>query len=204
MTRLFVERHIAGDTLEMSIAKGNAITVEDYPASDGWTLKYRLTPQFAAPVQTPIDITASTDSDGESYKIEVSNTATAAWAPGKYTWSRWVEKAGARATLDTDGQLDILQDPATAAQGYDSRSHPRKVLEAIEAVMESRASSTQRELVAYTIGSRSQTFDSSESKADLVTLRSKYLWLVANEDARDKMANGLPNPRDVGIRFGRP
>jgi hypothetical protein len=43
---------VAGDTLDMQV------TVPDYPSTDGWTLKYRLTPRFSTPTQAPIDITA--------------------------------------------------------------------------------------------------------------------------------------------------
>ena len=38
---------------------------------------------------------------------------------------------------------------------------------------------------------------------ELVAEESRLKWLVANEDAREKIAAGLPNPRNVGIRFGR-
>jgi hypothetical protein len=194
----FLIQIIAGDTLDFTVE------VNDFPASDGWTLKYRLTPRFTTPTQAPIDLAATTNADGERYDIEAGPATTAAWKAGAYTWARWVEKAGARQTLDESGQLEVKADPSATAQGFDSRSHPRKVLEAIEAVIESRASQTQREMVAYTIGSRSQTLDAQESKAALLELHSKYKWLVANEDAREKIAAGLPNPRNVGIRFGRP
>jgi hypothetical protein len=194
----FVETLIAGDTLDFTVE------VPEYPASDGWTLKYRLTPRFTTPTQTPIDLAATTNADGARYDIQAAPSTTAGWKAGSYTWARWVEKTGARQTLSESGQLEIKADPALTAQGFDSRSHARKVLEAIKAVIESRASQTQREMVEYAIGSRSQKFDASESKAALLELHSKYKWLVANEDARDKIAAGEPNPRIVGIRFGRP
>lgn len=194
--RAFVESHIAGDTLDFQV------DVPEYPSGDGWTLKYRLTPQFTTPVQAPVELTASGNADG-SYQVTAAPAVTELWKAGSYQWSRWVEKSGARQTLDESGQCDIRPDPAETLQGDDGRSHARKVLEAIEAVIEGRASQTQREVVAYTIGSRSQTFDSSETKADLVALKSKYEWLVANEAARDRIAKGQSNPRNVGIRFYR-
>lgn len=193
----FVETHIAGDTLDFQV------TVPDYPSSAGWTLKYRLTARFASPAQTVIAITASANTDG-TYQIQQSPAQTALWAAGAYTWSRWVEKTGARQTLNERGQLEIRPDPSASAQGLDTRTHARKVLEAVEACIENRASTTQREMVAYAIGTRSQNFDPQDSRAALVELRSKYLWLVADEDGREKIAAGLPNPRNVGIRFGRP
>jgi len=190
-----IEELIAGDTLDF------LDSVPEYPPADGWTLKYQLVPRFTTPTQAPITLTATTS--GSDYRVQEAAGVTATWKPGAYTWARWVEKAGPIRQSLGDGQILIKTDPAAAVQGYDGRSHERKMLDAIEAVIESRASSTQREMVAYTIGSRSQTFDASESKADLVALHSKYKWLVANEDARAKIASGLPNPRNVGIRFNQ-
>ena len=48
---MILQEIIAGDTLDFSV------TVPDYPATDGWTLKYRLTPQFSTPTQAPIVLT---------------------------------------------------------------------------------------------------------------------------------------------------
>ena len=179
-----LETTIAGDTLSFTVE------VSQYPASDGWTLKYRLTPRFTTPVQAPITIEADTNPDGARYDIEEAPAITETWAAGFYTWARWVEKAGARQTLDESGQLEVKADPALTAQGYDSRSHARKVLEAIEAVIESRASSTQRELVAYTIGVRSQQFDSAETKGDLLALHARYKFKVEAEDAETLLNSG--------------
>lgn len=187
---------IAGDTLDF------IDSVPDYPPADGWTLKYRLIPRFTSPAQAPIDIIATTS--GSDYRVQAAAAVTLAWKAGFYTWSRWVEKAGPIRQSLGSGQLKVIEDPAAAVAGYDGRSHERKVLEAIEAVIENRASQTQREMVEYTIGTRSQKLDAAESKAALLELHSKYKWLVANEEARAQIAAGQPNPRMVGIRFGRP
>lgn len=191
----FVETHIAGDTLDFKVS------VPDYPSLDGWTLKYRLTPRFSSPAQTPIDISAIANADG-SYQVQAGPAATSVWKTGFYTWARWVEKSGARQTLTERGQLEIRPNPATSAQGDDTRTFARKMVDAVEAMLASRATQTQRELVSYTIGSRGQTFDPND-RANLVKELSFWRWQLSNEDAREKMAAGLPNPRSVGIRFGR-
>lgn len=196
MKRAFVESHIAGDTLEMSIANGNAISVPDYPASDGWTLAYRLTPKFTTPTQAPIDITATTDTDGESYTILVSNATTAVWVPGSYSWARRVSKTGAAVTLDVDGQLDIIPNPMASVQGDDRRSWARIELERVESAISAISYGAK----SYAIGSRSFT---REDMPNLLVSRSRLKWLVANEDARDRLKAGMPNPRNVGVRMGR-
>jgi len=186
--------HVAGDTLDFEVS------VPDYPATDGWTLKYYLTPRFAAPVQATIEITASGNADG-TYQVQAGPATTSGWAVGAYGWSRLVEKAGARQTLTgsaDQGEVQVRQNPATAAQGFDSRSHARRTLEAIEAVIEGRATRDQEE---YTIGTRSLK---RTPVAELLVLRDRYRREAASEDAAAQMSGGASNPRLVGVRFNNP
>lgn len=170
----------------------------DFPASGGWALKYWFKKTGAVPGNFSIDATAS----GAFFAVTVLAATTSAYVAGDYTWAAIVTKAAELRQIDT-GRLKILPRYDQAAN-LDDRSHERKMLEAIEAVIQARATSTQREMVEFTIGSRGQKFDTAESKAALLELHSKYKWLVANEDDRAKLAAGLPNPRNIGIRFNRP
>jgi hypothetical protein len=183
-----IDELIAGDTLDF------LDTVPEYPPADGWTLKYRLVPRFTSPVQTPIDITASTS--GSDYRVQAAAGITVDWKPGFYTWARWVEKTGPIRQSLGDGQLQILENPATAAAGYDGRSTARKMLDQIEAAL----LAFNLGVKAYTIGSRSMT------KADipeLLTMRDRFRAEVENEAAAEKIAAGLGNPRNFGVRFNR-
>lgn len=170
----------------------------DFPADGGWSLKYWLKKTGATPGNLSIDATAS----GKFFAVTVLAATNAAYVAGHYTWVAIVTKGGELRQVDS-GKLEILPRYDQAAN-LDDRSHVVKVLEAIKACIENRASTTQREMVGYAIGSRSQQFDPQDNRAALLELHSKYEWLVANEDARAKIAAGLPNPRDVGIRFIRP
>lgn len=156
------EELIAGDTLDFTVS------VPDYPASDGWTLKYRLTPRFAAPTQAPVVLTATTNANGTDYDVQAGPSTTADWAAGSYTWARWVEKTGARQTLSESGALLVKADPSTTVQGFDPRGHAQTVLDAIEAVIEGRATKDQEE---YTIGSRSLKRTPLD---ELIKLRGRY------------------------------
>lgn len=186
-----LETLIAGDTLDFTI------DVPDYPASDGWVLTYRLTPRFTTPTQAPIDISAATNADGKRYDVQASPSTTAAWAPGAYTWARWLAKSGARQTLDESGQLLVKPDPATTAQGLDSRSHARKELELLEAAIEAL------QLGAAEWSFQNRTFK-REQLAELIKARSQYRIEVQAEDAAEAMRNGLGNPRYFRTRFDRP
>ena len=173
----------AGDTLDFET------TVPDYPASEGWTLKYRLAPRSAG---TAIDLTAV--ADGDDYDITASATTTASWATGWYTWTAFVEKAGERFTVDR-GQLEIRAASSTLAAATDGRTHARKVLDAIEAVLETRATLDQE---SYAINGRSLKRMPIE---ELLKLRQIYRAEVAGEDAASKLAAGIAQPRKVQVRL---
>jgi hypothetical protein len=177
---------VAGDTLDFSTA------VTEFPASDGWTLVYVLVPQFSTPTQTPITITSSTY-EVTDYRVSEGPAVTANWAAGAYSWYSYVEKSGARETVG-NGLLQIRPNPATLAQGYDSRGHARKVLDAIEAVLEKRATLDQE---AYAIGGRQL---SRMPVGDLMRFRQRYVAEVATEDAAARLAQGLGG-RKIQVRL---
>lgn len=187
--------HVAGDTLDQQVS------VPDYPSGDGWTLKYYLTPRFTTPTQAQIPLACVSNADG-TYQLQASPATTAAWAAGAYGWRRHVEKAGARQTLtssDEEGEILVRANHVGLAQGTDTRSHAKKMVELIETAI--AAFGPGSTIKSYAIGTRQVT------KADvpeLLVLRDRYRWEAANEDAAADIAGGKPSPRNVGVRFGRP
>ena len=184
-----IETIVAGDTLDFTVS------VADYPASAGWTLKYRLTPRFATPVQAPVTLSATTNANGADYNVQAAPATTAAWAAGIYAWARWVEKTGARQTLDESGLLIVKADPSATAQGFDARGHARKVLDAIEAVIEGRATKDQEE---YTIGNRRLI---RTPLPELIKLRQLYRGEVASEEAAGNLIAGTALAAKLQVRF---
>ena len=183
------KQHIAGSTLDFPD------DVPAYPPSDGWTLKYYLTPRFLAPIQAQIVLTAITEDD--HYRIQAAADITAGWKPGFYDCVRRVEKLGPIVQDVGELQFEIKADPATRAQGYDGRSDARRRFDEIETAIEQLTSGAVK---AYTIGTRSMT---KQDLPDMIVWRDRLAAAVASEDAAAKMAAGLPNPRNVGIRFNR-
>ncbi|MDZ7804320.1 hypothetical protein [Thiohalophilus sp.] len=115
----------AGDTLQWKRS------LAAYPASAGWTLHYAL---FNAAGAYTIDSTA----DGDDHAIDVPSTTTAGWTPGRYNWSAYVTHTdGRRQSLFSGGLL--IEPDLTSDEAYDGRSHARKMLDAIEATIEGRA-----------------------------------------------------------------
>lgn len=109
------------------------------------------------------------------------SAAPAAWAPGRYRWFYSVSDEADRHTLE-QGTLEVLPDPAAA---FDPRSHARKVLDAIEAYLETRNYSAGRTRIA---DRELQTIPIPE----LLALRDRYRAEVRAEE----VAAGLrPGPR---------
>lgn len=180
---------IAGDSLDFQTS------VADYPASDGWTLKYRLVPRFTTPAQAAVTITAATyEVDG--YRVELGPSDTA-WEPGAYSWASWVEKTGSRVTLEQGGELTVTPNPATAAAGTDVRSSAEQALAAVRALILGKATTGQAE---YTINGRSLK---SYPMADLLALQSSLQAEVARERRSAALAAGQADPARFGVRFAR-
>ena len=122
---------------------------------------------------------------------------TATWTAGEYSWSCWVEKGAERysgTAYPWRGECTILPNPATTTT-YDARSHARKVLDAIEAVLEGKATA---DVAEYTIGGRALK---KMPVADLLKWRQRYASEVAAEDIRAKLAAGLGGGRKIQVRL---
>lgn len=152
----------------------------DYPAST-WTLKYRAKNNAAG-----FEITGTPD--GDAFAITVTAATSTGYQPGRYEWVAWVENgAGAVHTIDS-GQWTLLPNlrANSPENPLDTRTHPRIVLDAIEAVIEKRATKDQ---LAIAINGRSIQ---RIPLIDLYTFRQLYRQEVAIAEASERIAQGLP------------
>ncbi len=161
-------------------------SLADYPASAGWALSYTL-------INASAKITVNASASGDDHAVTVAAATTAGYAAGTYDWRARVSKAGEVYTVG-EGRITVRN--AYAASTFDARSHARKTLDAIEAVIEGRASSSTAE---YQIAGRQLKYI---PVADLLALRDKYRAEVLREDAAAAVAAGLPDRRRVFVRFG--
>lgn len=162
----------------------------DYPPAD-YSLKYSLRLEGSG---TEIEINAI--EIAADYLVEVASVTTAAFTAGRYRWQAYITRSSdaQRITLNSGSvQVKANRDAATG----DPRSHARKVLDAIEAVIEGRASKDQEE---YSIANRSLK---RTPIAELLVLRDRYRSEAANEKSAEDMANGLGSSRRIGVRFVR-
>ena len=179
----------------LQVTAGDSVTwkrsFSDYPAADGWVLTYAL--QHSS--NTKITLTAS--ADGDDHLVSEVAATTAAWGPGIYSWQAYVTKAPDRYQVDT-GTLEILPD-LSALTNYDGRSHVKKTLDAIEAVIEGRATKDQ-ESYSFSTGGGSRSL-SRTPLADLIMLRTKYKFLYESELNAERVAAGLGTNKKIVTRF---
>ncbi len=179
---------VVGDTLDF------VERIEGYPASDGWTLVYRLTPTFAGATPS-ITLTASVY-DTDAYRIQADPTTTAAWVAGTYTWTRWVEQTGQRQSLES-GRITLNPDPAAITAGYDGRTLAERALDDAETALATFSGSGGR-VKSYSIAGRAMEF---ESASDILTIISYWRREVMTEKASGAKAAGRPDPRRIQIRM---
>lgn len=162
----------AGDTW-----KWRRENLADYPAGT-WTLRYRFKNAAGG-----FEVTAT--ASGLAHAVTVPAATTGGYAAGVYSWVAWVESGAERYTVDS-GEAEVLPDlrAGTAAAAQDLRTHARRVVEAIEAVLEGRATKDQEE---YRIGDRMLK---RTPIADLLRLRDRYRNELAGEAAARRLVAG--------------
>lgn len=171
-------------------------TVSGYQAGalpTDWVLKYHLRGKDL----TSIDIVST--ADGTDHAISVTADESSSFTPGSYVWAAYVERTVTgvleRHTVGS-GDVDVLPFLRQATSADDFRSHARKTLAAIDAVMEGRASVDQEQI---TIAGRSLV---RTPMADLIKLRQYYEQQVDAEEAAERIAKGLSGKKRILTRFG--
>lgn len=173
-----------------SIYAGDTITwtksLSAYPAPT-WTLKYSLVRDGGA-----YDITAA--ADGSDFLVTVPASTSADWLPADYTWTAYVTDSTQRFTVET-GTIKVLANPASG--GYDARTTAKVMLDNIEAYL---IDPNNLAAASYSIGGRSL---SRWSRGELLTERDRLMNEVRSQQAAQRIARGLGNPRRLYVRFDR-
>ena len=167
----------AGESLSWKWSHGT------FPAPS-WTLVYTLVSAAAQ-----IQITAS--ASGSEHLVEITSTVSAAYDAGEYAWQAHVSK-GAEKYKVGEGLVTIGEDLAAFSNGHDTRSHVKKVLDALEASIEKRASKTQLKQSIDGIAIEHM------SLSQQIELRDRYAVKYRKELARK---NGRSDSRTTVARF---
>ena len=161
--------------------------LSDFPAPT-WTLTYQLKREALG---GNASIVAA--SSGVNHAVSVAKAVTAAYASGSWQWQAYADDGTSRYMVDS-GTINVLPDFAVAGN-LDNRSHVKKTLDAIEAVIEGRASSDQQQ---YSIEGRSLTRIPIE---ELLVFRDKYKREYNMEIQAEAFRNGLGGKNRIVVRF---
>lgn len=139
--------------------------------------------------------------EGSGWKFTITAGTSAAFDAGVWYFQAvaTANAGGAKTTLGT-GQLTV--EPSLSYAGtpgaFDGRSQTQKDLEACQAAIRSLMSGGA--VQEYRIGTRSlKRYD----LAELLALESRLKAEVARENKAAMIANGLGNPHNLFVRFGR-
>lgn len=151
----------AGTTFDRLVSQAS------YPAPD-WALSLLL--------RGPSTIDISAIAEDTNHLLRVEAAATAEWTPGVYRWAMRAAR-GADVVTIASGTISVAADIASLPDGGDVRSYARRCLDAIEAVIEKRASIDQKR---YVINNRELE---RTAISDLLKLRDVFRGEVKRENA---------------------
>ena len=165
--------------------------VADYPTAD-YALTYEFHEDSGGGGSHKFTITATeTTTD---YIVEIASATTASYTAGEYNWYAFI-------TRSSDSQRIAVDEGHTklelnfANTNADNRSHAKKVLDAIQAVLENRASQDQ---MSYSIAGRSL---SRMSIDDLMRFRDRYRAEYNKEIKQKRIKNKQDTGNTIKARF---
>ncbi len=159
--------------------------ISQYPAGD-WTGHLYLVGEAGTFDQ-------ACTADGDAHLLEVLPADSEDIAAGIYSWSLRVSMAG-QVFEAAKGSVAVTPNLAEA-DASDQRSHARKTLALIEAVIEGKATADMQEYEIQGRKVRSYTWE------ELIKVRDQYRSLVKSEELKDRRASGKMGSSIVRPRF---
>jgi hypothetical protein len=188
-------------TIPPTFRAGDTVSWRDEATTDSlgvavtsatWALSFFLRSATAG-----AGLTVASSAYGNGWETTISSANSAALAAGAYYWQARAT-SGAQAITIGSGSLTVLAalNYTGAPAAFDGRSQARKDLDAVQAAIRSLISGGA--VKRYTIGTRQlERF----SLAELIELENNLKSDVAKEEAAQRMANGLGDPRNLFVRF---
>ena len=150
--------------------------------NSSYTLSYKARLENSG--STVITITAS--ASGSDYLVEVGQSTTASYTVGIYHWDAFITRnSDSERVRIKYGRWEIV--PNLSTSSADPRTHNKKVLDAIEAVIENRATQDQ---MSYSIAGRSLSRMDPQS---LFEFQAIYKSKVLQEERQLRIKHGLGN-----------
>ena len=165
--------------------------VSDYPtASYALTYEFHFDSGGGGSHQFTITATETTD----AYIVEVDSSTTAAYSAHEYKWYAYITRSSDSERVAVDSGITTLV-ANYADTNADLRTHAKKVLDAVQAVIENRATIDQS---SFSIAGRSL---SRMSIDELHSLRDRYEAKYNKELQKAKIRNNKPTGNTIGVKF---
>jgi hypothetical protein len=176
---------VAGDTW----AWKRADLAADFPPAS-YTLSYALKREGATGASTMITAAES----GDEYQVTVAAATTATYAAGVWRWEAYATRQsdGARVRV---GYGQLIVKPNLAAATTDPRGHAQRMLDAIEALLEGRAT---KDVNSMSIKDRSLT---KMTVQELRDWRDYYRAEVNRQKIAERKRLGKSTGRTMAVRF---
>lgn len=165
-------------------------TLTDFSAAD-----FVLTYYFVELAANPKKFNIIATDNGGVHSIDEDEAATLLIEPGNYTYIGRVVGSGDSFTVIT-GQVEIL--PNLALDFTDPRQHDQIVFDALEAVLENRATSDEQQLKIADREIRLMPID------DIIKWYNFYLDKLRRVKQKERARKGLSSRRTAKISFPRP
>jgi len=165
--------------------------VTDYP-TDQYALTYEFHCDTGGGGNHKFTVTASETST--AYVVEVSSTVTENYTAHLYKWYAFITRTSDSQRVAVDNGITTLV-VNYADSNADVRTHAKKVLDSIQAVIENRATVDQS---SFTIAGRSlsrMTID------ELFMVRDRYRAEYNEEVKKARIRNKKPSGNLIGVRF---
>jgi hypothetical protein len=177
---------IAGDTVKWTKS------LTDYPATT-WTLTY----EFRGTARHTVIATGT----GSDFEAIITATVSATFTPGDYVWFAQVSSGSEKYTIGS-GTVTVKDNPAVGTAAQDRRTHARRMLDAIEAMMENNASREEMEYEIQIPGGSLRRLWLCP-KEELIKFHSHYAMLVRQEQNAERIAQGKPSRNRILTIFTR-
>lgn len=160
----------------------------DYP-----TASYALSYEFnLVDGSTAANFTLTATESNDEYIIEVSNTTS--YTSGEYNWVSYITRSSDSARIKlSEGFTEIQENYATTTSSV--RSHAKKVLDAIEAVIENRATMDQSSMSIAGRSLSRLTID------ELLQFRDRYKAEYLKEVKKARIKNKKDSGNTIKVRF---
>jgi hypothetical protein len=170
----------AGDTVSFTKSLAN------YPASQGWNLKYVLNGGADPIIFTSI-------ASGDDHVILVPAATTAQWLPADYELTGFAENAGVRNAIYI-ARLTVSINVESTDPG-ETRTHAQRMVISLEAQLEKMA---QDDIIDSSVEG---TQIRREARKEIYTMRKKYQRERESEIAAENIRNGKQSGRKIVTRL---